>query len=240
MKRLLILLLMLVPGLALAQTDTIANQAQNLASLTPAPENLNLRFSLLGDSAAQLTGQDDQQRQHWLGFFSDTRTIFWSHSTSQPARQRMVAFEDTVKQEAASQGVNLDLPPVGTSPLYRNATAPVAAPPAPVTTTNPPVTPPPSAPRYTSEGFHDTALTAERLCTEMVQANPQDRSLARLQSSLTRLRVALEEGASPVEPMQGLHQARNQMKSSYRPLATMDQLRRQLEMLDDAYAQLYR
>lgn len=238
MKRILILLLFLAPGLAWAQTDTIAGQADNLARLTPAPENLNLRFSLLSDSAADLTGQDAQQRQHWLGFFSDTRTIFWSHSTSQTARQQMVAFEDTVKAEAASQGVNLDLPPVGTSPLYRGGTAPATLP-AP-TTSVPPVAPPPTVPRYTAEGFRDTALTAERLSTELVQANPGDRSLTRLQSSLTRLRVALEEGASAVEPMREVHQARNQMKSSYQPMARMDQLRRQLDMLDDAYAQLYR
>lgn len=166
-------LLLALPATAQVNPQEIAGQARQVSQLAAqagAPENIPLRFSLLADEATELGSEQDQAFRSFLGFFSDSRALFWSTVQSSTAHQAMARLEGSMLALADERGIALDLPPVGQSTAYSPASA------------------------VSQQQLAQLALQAERLGTELLADYPGAELLA-LRDALTRFRVALEEGA---------------------------------------------
>lgn len=215
----LAVLIIVAPAAAQGLPQTLATEAEALSRLVQAPDNLSARFRVLALHANDL--KTDLEVQQWLAFFSDTRTVFWSSSVSTPAVTKMVEFEQSSVKFAAERGINLDLPPMGVSPLGANDGGTVT--------------------QFTREGLVNSTLLAEQLSTELL-AQRSSPPLLRLQQALTGARVALQEGADADARLQQVMVDRArfllEVQPSDYPAGLVDRLDAQLNQVVTAAHQL--
>lgn len=179
---LMLLCLLAVPGFAQGNVAEAKRLAGVLSQQQELPVNVRLRFELARDMMGGLAGKGDPGSV--LGFFSTTRILAWNQPVSPATGQALREFEQQVVALAKGKGVNLDLPPVGYSPVGAPS---VAEPEAPTATGGSMLTT-----RSTREGLLEFTLRAEEMGTEAL-GRGANRELQAVRDSLTVLRQDLSD-----------------------------------------------
>ncbi len=147
------------PVLANDSATRLAEASRQMANATRGlpDNNLHLRFLLLSERAKKHARSQTVNSTATLNFFSQTRRLFWSEPRPQNAEKKMRDLETAAVGFASSVKYNLDLPPIGNSPVLNL--------PQPQTPSTVP------EPIYTPEGLLNSARiannTAQQLWNEM-------------------------------------------------------------------------
>ena len=205
--------------------------------------NLHLRFLLLSERAKKHARSQTVNSKATLNFFSQTRRLFWSEPRPQKAEANMRNLETAAVAFASSHNFNLDLPPIGNSPVISR--------PSPTGTSSGHV----PEPVFTPEGLLNSARiannTAQQLWVE-VRSSPQRpgatdsrarQDLFGVAESLNTLVNALERGNSSRVAYNLLAANRARFLFSYQQLSDNPQVverARQLHVVLDLVVAAYR
>lgn len=164
--------------------------SQRLASGNSFADNVDLRFLVLAREIGNIEGESDLR--NLLNFFSDTRVMVWNNEVSPQSEQLMIELEQQMQALAATEGILLDLPPVGYSPRGENRLLAVE--------------------NLTADGMSALVLQTERLATEMLNEQ-SSQELRELRDSLTQLRSDLDDATLTPSNVRAVLAARSRFLS---------------------------